>query len=209
MSVDPVSKIRKLIDSFQSVPDEYDSTWKSLSPTLYRISVPPVIRFDIDSRRAADENVRQQWAALVDDQHGGVLLGAKVFIDGKPHYHKDYVVARAHSLHEHCDLCYAVSRKEHELRGFRGHLADVPRMAYELEVVRRTTPRQRKLVPLPVPVPRTNSARIRKKWAKRAAGKTAWAYVTETIHIQMSKGTLQAIQRAYVEREKHGPEKHG
>lgn len=143
----------------------------------------------------------QQWDDLVTRHQGEVQDRAVVFIDGERHYHTGFIFARAHSLHEHCDLCYAASKRAESLRGSKSM---APLIAYVLQVVRRTTPRKLIAVPLPVPVPRTDSDRIRKKWAKQAKGKTGVAYKTETIDIEASKGSLWRIRKALAEREERG-----
>lgn len=171
-------------------------------PVTFRIMSTPTVPFDRESRAAADRHTLQQWDDLVTAHRGEVQERAVVWIDGERHEHEGYVIARDYSLDHHCAQCYDVTRRERELHGFRGHLAKAPpRVVYELEIVRRATPRVRIAVPLPVPVPRTNSVRIRKKWAKRAAGKTTWVYRTETIHIQISKSALWRLRKELAERE--------
>ena len=176
--------------------------YRKPAPELFRISPPPFIKFDADSERAAANHALWLWESLVTKNSGEVQDRVAVFIDGEQHYHTGFITARAHSLHEHCDLCYAASKRAESLRASKSM---PPMIGYVLQVVRRTTPRKLIAVPLPVPVPRTDSERIKKKWAKQAKGKMGVAYKTETIAIEIGKSTLWRIRKALAEREKLAP----
>lgn len=172
-------------------------------PEMFRIrSINGLNPYSREMQEASAIYALQQWDDLVTRHHGEVQDRATVFIDGERHYHSGFIFARTHSLHEHCDLCYAASKRAESRRASKSM---APMIAYVLEVVRRTTPRKLVAVPLPVPVPRTDSDRIRKKWAKRAKGKMGVSYKTETIGIEASKGSLWRIRKALAEREKQAP----
>lgn len=171
-------------------------------PEMFRIKpLPGTKLFDPRSQDEAARYALQQWDDLVTRHHGEVQDRATVFIDGERHYHNGFIFARTHSLYEHCDLCYAASKRAESLRASKSM---PPLTAYVLEVVRRATPRKLIAVPLPVPVPRTDSERIRKKWAKQAKGKMGVAYKTETISIEASKASLWRIRKLLADREERG-----
>lgn len=142
------------------------------------------------------EHYVRQWDALVTAHHGEVQIRALLTIDGQVHRHEGFIVANSFG-HRDCDTCYAANKRE--FRRVTSKSKDLPvAWRYELEIVRRTTPRV--LIDVPLPVPTNRNPRIQKKWAKRAAGLTTKGYQTETILVSMSKLALNVIRKALAER---------
>lgn len=144
------------------------------------------------------EHYVRQWDELVTAHHGEVQMRATVFIDGQFHRHEGYIVANAFGRHRECHECYSANKRE--MHRVTSKSKDLPAMwRYELEIVRRASPRV--LIDVPFPAPRNRNPRIEKKWAKRAAGLTAKGYQTETIRVSLTKLALNVIRKELSERD--------
>ena len=144
------------------------------------------------------EHYVRQWDELVTAHHGEVQVRATVFIDGQCHRHEGYIVANAFGRHRDCGECYVANKRE--MDRVLSKSKELPAMwRYELEIVRRASPRV--LIDVPLPVPRNRNPRIQKKWAKRAEGLTTKGYQTETIRVSLSKLALNVIRKELSERD--------
>lgn len=164
---------------------------------------PPAWMADVqmkDRMYALADHYIMQWDVAVTRHHGELVPQAKVYIDGEMHRHHGFIVDRNSWDGAHCEICRAANQREFEARTKRPvKQEDVPRISYELTIQRRVFPRR--LIDVPLPVPRNSNPRIQKKWAKRAAGKTTKGYQTEEVQVRMTKTALNVIRKEVSVRE--------